>query len=215
MTLEILHLAGIEVSEKEKSFTTFGKQRFNTFQWEHEADWSQAAFWYAANFLGSSVVTEGLNPDSVQGDRCIALWYQKLRRPGDIELDLGQNPDLLPAAALMAAVRKGTTRFVNAGRLRNKESDRLRASAVVLSRLGAAVEEQEDGLVLFGPRCLRGGVTVDPSGDHRIAMMTAVAATACEAPVVLTDADCVCKSYPEFWKHYHSLGGKSNVLVQR
>ena len=213
LTMEVLCRAGILVNEKENTFTTFGKQMFKRFDWDPETDWSQAAFWYAANFLGSCIEIKGLNPKSLQGDRRITQWYPMMERPGDLRLDLGQNPDLLPAVALMAAARTGKTCLVNAGRLRNKESDRIRTSAGLLAALGASVDEREDGLVLNGPCRLQGGVTVNPSGDHRIAMMAAVAATVCESPVVLTDADCVCKSYPEFWNHYHSLGGKSDVLI--
>ena len=55
---------------------------------------------------------------------------------------------------------------------------------------------------------LHGGATVDSWGDHRIAMMTAVAATRCENPVILTGAEAVNKSYPSFWEEYARLGGK-------
>ena len=71
------------------------------------ADWSQAAFWYAANFAGGQVNIQGLNMDSRQGDREVALDYWKLARPGDVELD--GVPVSRPAAPLaaMAAVRAG------------------------------------------------------------------------------------------------------------
>ena len=68
--------------------------------------------------------------------------------------------------------------------------------------------EGEDFLLIHGREMLHGGATVDSWGDHRIAMMTAVAATRCENPVILTGAEAVNKSYPSFWEEYARLGGK-------
>ena len=177
-----------------------------------EADWSQAAFWYAAIALGSQLELTRLNAFSVQGDMAVVPHFLRLTQPGDREIDVSGIPDLLPPLAVMAAVRSGTTCFVNAARLRLKESDRLASVTQVLNALGAGVEEHADHLVLRGRERLAGGVTVSGHNDHRIAMMTAVAAAACENPVTLEGAECVAKSYPEFWDHYQKLGGSVNVL---
>lgn len=93
-----------------------------------------------------------------------------------------------------------------------KESDRLLTVRQTLSALGADVEEGADSLTLRGLPLLAGGVTVDCQNDHRIAMMAAVAATACERPVVLTGAECVAKSYPAFWEDYRMLGGAAEEI---
>jgi len=185
-----------------------GSQTYSPAQVTVEADWSQAGFWYAARFLGNSVDVEGLDPDSLQGDRVVAEHYVNLSGPGDLELDVSQCPDLVPALAVMAAVREGTTRLVNAARLRMKESDRLATVAEVLCKLGAQVEEGPDFLAIAGAETLAGGVTVVAHNDHRIAMMTAIAATRCQRPVTLTGAESVSKSYPTFWEEYERLGGK-------
>ena len=111
--------------------------------------------------------------------------------------------------AAMAALRAGeTTKILNAGRLRIKESDRLATVTEVLSRLGADVEEGADSLTIRGKLRLAGGVTVSGHNDHRIAMMAAIAAVRCEAPVTVEGAECVKKSYPNFWEDYESLGGQ-------
>ena len=112
----------------------------------------------------------------------------------------------------MAAVRKGTTHFVNAGRLRMKESDRLETIARTLSALGAKAQVGEDTLTLEGVDHLEGG-TVDGCNDHRIAMMAAVAAVACKEPVTILGAECVKKSYPRFWEDYTALGGEVHGLI--
>ena len=113
----------------------------------------------------------------------------------------------MPPLAAHAALRNGRTRIVNAGRLRIKESDRLAAVTQVLSAMGARVEEGPDSLTITGQEQLAGGVTVDSHNDHRIAMMAAIAATCCEKPVTITGAECVKKSYPDFWEDYEELGG--------
>ena len=212
MTVEMLRQFGVSVEAAAEGFGVPGRQTYRARDLTLEADWSQAAFWYAANFLGSDITIEGLNPESVQGDRAVAAFYWKLARPGDVELDVSQYPDLVPPLAAMAAVRRGTARLTNAARLRMKESDRLASVTAALTALGAEVEEGPDSLTIYGAEHLAGGGTVDSQNDHRIAMMTAVAATACEKPVVLKGAECVAKSYPEFWAHYQMLGGSADVL---
>lgn len=212
MTLDMLRRFDIKVEEQEDGFLVPGNQTYQARDLTLEADWSGAAFWYAANFLGAQVDIQGLNPDSVQGDRQIGTLYWKLARPGDVDIDLSQCPDLAPPLAAMAAVRKGTTRFVHAGRLRMKESDRLETIARTLNALGAKAQVGEDTLTLEGVDHLEGG-TVDGCNDHRIAMMAAVAAVACKEPVTILGAECVKKSYPRFWEDYTALGGEIHGLI--
>lgn len=212
MTLDMLRRFNIKVEAQEDGFLVPGNQTYQARDLTLEADWSGAAFWYAANFLGAQVDIQGLNPDSVQGDRQIGTLYWKLARPGDVDIDLSQCPDLAPPLAVMAAVRKGTTRFVNAGRLRMKESDRLETIARTLNALGAKAQVGEDTLTLEGLDHLKGG-TVDGCNDHRIAMMAAVAAVACKEPVTILGAECVKKSYPRFWEDYTALGGEVHGLI--
>lgn len=211
MTLDALAAFGVEVSfDGDRTFQVPGNQSYQARDLEVEGDWSNAAFWYAAAFLESRLEIRGLNPDSAQGDSCIAKLYWTLARPGDAEIDVSQCPDLVPPLAVMAALRGAgkTTRLVNAGRLRIKESDRLATVTEVLSALGAQVEEGPDYLAFVAADDLPGGAVVSGHNDHRIAMMAAIAATACRAPVTVTGAECVAKSYPDFWQVYESLGGK-------
>lgn len=212
MTLEAMRQAGVPVAERPglRSFEVL-HAAYHPFAATVEADWSQAAFWYAANFLDSRVEIRDLNPDSGQGDKVVSELYWQLARPGDAEIDVSGCPDLLPPLAVMAAVRSGTTRFVNAARLRIKESDRLSTITAALTALGAEVHEEPDRLIIVGKPSLPGG-TVDCANDHRIAMMAAIAATGCTGPVTIRGAECVQKSYPDFWEVYNTLGGDIHVL---
>lgn len=215
LTLDVLDRFGIQIEERENGFHVPGNQSYQSRDFTVEADWSQAAFWYAANFSGGQVDIQGLNMDSKQGDKVIALQYWKLAKPGDAELDVSQCPDLVPPLAAMAAVRAGTTRLTNAARLRMKESDRLASVTRALRAMGGLVEERADALIIHGVERLSGGGVVDCANDHRIAMMAAVCAASARAPVKLLGAECVRKSYPEFWTHFQSLGGELHGLILR
>ena len=215
LTLDVLNQFGIQIEERENGFHVPGNQSYQSQDLTVEADWSQAAFWYAANFSGGRVDIQGLNRDSKQGDKVILLQRETLASPGDVELDVSQCPDLLPPLAAMAAVREGKTCFTHAARLRMKESDRLTAVAKALSALDCQAEEGPDSLTVHGMEQLPGGGTVDCCNDHRIAMMAAVAAASAKNPVKLLGAECVQKSYPDFWEHFIQLGGEAHGLVLR
>ena len=174
---------------------------------EVEGDWSCAAFWLAADALSSGEIRiTGLDPESAQGDRAAAELIPRIRKGGAV-IDAGNIPDLVPPLAAVAAASPGESRFVNAGRLRLKESDRLQSVCAMLKSLGAEAEEKPEELIIRGKETLRGGV-VDSFRDHRIAMSAAVAALACREPVTILGAEAVEKSYPAFWQDYRRLGGR-------
>ena len=212
MTLQAMGQFGVELPvtlSLPPQYHPQGNQTYRAARAAVEGDWSQAGFWYAAGFLGSPVTAAGLDPYSLQGDRAVADHLLPLGGPGEVDIDVSGCPDLAPPLAAMAALRAGeTTRLVNAARLRIKESDRLASVTAVLGALGADITEGPDFLEIRGKETLSGGAAVDSFNDHRIAMMAAIAATRCEKPVTITGAECVAKSYPDFWEEYERLGGK-------
>lgn len=223
LTIDVLQKFGIEIENKDdREFTIKGNQKYHGSHYRVEGDYSQAAFWIAAGILGTKMECLDLNPDSLQGDRAILDLVQEMG--ADIErqedvlriknsvtkgtvIDAGQCPDLVPILAVLAALSKGKTQIINAGRLRIKESDRLRAIATELNKLGAKVQELEEGLDIEGVESLQGG-TVDSWNDHRIAMAMAIAALRCTGPLSITGFEAVKKSYPHFWQDFQKLGGK-------
>lgn len=212
MTLEALRRFGIQVEPREQGWHIPGGQSYLPQQVTVESDYSQAAFYFAARLLGNPVEIEGLNLNSVQGDGAILNFYSILSCPGEAELDVSQCPDLVPPLAVMAALRAGeTTRIVGAARLRLKESDRLDTVTTQLNRLGAEVTQGPDYLIIRGVNRLSGGI-VSGCNDHRIAMMLAIAATHANGAVTITGAQCVSKSYPNFWEDYAALGGRIERL---
>ena len=213
MTIQAQKLAGLSVEELPGGGYAVQAQRYRPMDVAVEADWSQAGFWYAAKNLGSDLTICGMDEQSLQGDRRIAEFAALLGWEGDREIDVSQCPDLVPPLAAMAALRRGDCRITGAARLRIKESDRLSAVTAALNAMGARVEEFPEELLIHGVGSLKGGAIIDCCNDHRIAMMCAVAATRAKGgETVLQGAECVRKSYPDFWQVYRALGGDFDVL---
>lgn len=215
MTEQAVRASGITFEKEAQIWRIPGAQRYRApAVLTVEGDWSNAAFFLCMGALSARGVTVmGLDPDSAQGDRAILELLTRfgadvtvsqdgvtVRRNQlrGITIDAGPIPDLIPAAAVLAAFCSGETRITNAARLRLKESDRLKTTAALLTALGGHVEELPDGLTVTGQPALAGG-TVDACGDHRIAMCAAVAACGCTVAVTVRGAECTAKSYPAFW----------------
>ena len=221
MTEAALRMAGIEFTKVENRYTIPGGQQYMLPAEAYvEGDWSAAAAFLCMGALSRDGVTvEGLALDSIQGDRAVldilrrfgagvetaanAVTVRRGTLLGGV-IDAADTPDLVPVLAAVASVAGGETRIVNAARLRDKESDRLRTAAAMLNTLGADVTETVDGLLIRGRGKLRGGMA-DVAHDHRIAMAAAVAAGACMHEVTITGAECVDKSYPGCWEDLSCL----------
>lgn len=107
--------------------------------------------------------------------------------------------DEIPILAVAMAVAEGESRIEDAGELRLKESDRLTVICSQLNKMGASLQELPDGLQISGrPGRLQGAV-VESFADHRIAMSLAVAALLSEGETVISGAEAVDISFPNFW----------------
>ena len=174
-----------------------------------EGDWSNAAFFLAAQALGSPLCITGLDHDSPQGDRAVNNLLDVLKAPSTI--DLRNTPDLAPVLAVVAGARHGAV-FTGIQRLRFKESDRIESISAMLHALDGKVTIKDDTLTVH-PSPYHTGI-VDSFGDHRIAMAAAIAATVCDGPVTILNAHCVNKSYPSFWEDYRRLGGTYEQFIR-
>ena len=214
ITIDILRRFGITVESSENGFRIVGGQKYKPYDYRVEGDYSQAAFFYVANALGSEVNIANLVPDSVQGDRKILEILNETCYNGSIgcyRADCSDIPDLVPILAVLGAFGSGESVIYNAQRLRIKESDRLVTTAAMLNELGGDVAVTEDGLIIRPTGRMHGG-TIDSAGDHRIVMAAAIAATKTDGAVIIRGAEAAGKSYPDFFKDYIHLGGKANVI---
>jgi 3-phosphoshikimate 1-carboxyvinyltransferase len=219
LTLEVLGDFGITYyREGYRYFELPGGQCYLPREYQIEADASSASyFWAAAALTGGRVTITNLCLESSQGD---AAFPEVLGRMGcaiestpagltiqggplkGVEVDMATMPDLVPTLAVLAAFAQGDTVITGVAHLRHKESDRLAAVVTELQKMGLEARETADGLVIRGgvPK----GAVIHTYNDHRIAMSFAVAGL--KAPgMVITDPDCVAKSFPDFWEFFHRL----------
>lgn len=226
MTVDTLHRFGADIAAQDGSFTV--KNGPSPCDITVEGDWSQAAFFLSAATLGGNIALEGLDPNSVQGDRaCVELFSQmgcKIEwRDGvlhaekgelrPIEVDASQIPDMVPALAATMAFLKGKSRIYNAARLRLKESDRLAAMADGLTRMGVECSLTDDSITVVSSAVKGAGIS--GYNDHRIVMAFSVAACFAEGESEISDPQAISKSYPDFFKDYQSIGGDANVIRNR
>ena len=216
MTISCLDKFGVKISETGNGYYIKGGQKYKPVSLTAEGDYSQAAFFEAANALGSDIKIAGLNEKSYQGDKkiieiCREIVYNNSTDLKPFRIDCSDIPDLVPILAVLGTFCKGRSYITNAARLRIKECDRLAAMAYNLNEIGGRITELTDGLVIDGVDSLDGG-TIDGFNDHRIAMATAIASTRCANPLIITGAECVSKSYPDFWEDFRALGGIFEVI---
>lgn len=208
MTLHSLFKFGIEVTSVAEGWLIRGNQNYKAPEdLSIQADWSNSAFWLVANALGADIHVSGLDENTLQKDSQI----EKLLLDFPECIDVKDIPDLVPILAVAAAGLKRKTLLENCGRLRLKESDRIKSVCDMINALGGRAEEDSDCIVIHGQGMLSGGI-VDSVNDHRIAMAAAIAASICSGNVIIKGAEAVNKSYPDFFKEYTSLGGNAHVI---
>jgi len=226
ITLDVLDAFGVEAEERRNGYRVAGGQTYEPTDGEYAVpgDFSSASYLLAAGALagGDEVVVEGAHP-SEQGDAAIV---DVLREMGaDIEWDrsagriavgrsdldgvtvgVADTPDLLPTIAVLGAAADGTTTITDAEHVRYKETDRVSAMAEELSKLGVAVEERQDELLVHGGNSDLSGARVDGRGDHRIVMALAVAALAADGETTIAGGEHVDVSFPDFFDALADLG---------
>lgn len=229
MTIRTMKQFGVNIQATEKGWHIKGGQSYKTCDYTTDGDWSQAAFFMVLGAVSGKVTVKGVAKDSTQGDKkcaeILARFGAKVTQLDNevtvekgklkaITIDASQIPDLVPVLSVCAAFAKGTTKIINAERLRIKECDRLKATAELLNNLGGKVKELSDGLEITGVSSLKGG-NVNGYNDHRIVMSAAVCAARSDEDITATFAMSINKSYPDFYIDYNSIGGKANVLDLR
>ncbi len=193
LTMETVKLFGcLAAFESGNTISVSGKYTEKFLSFTSGSDDSLAVFWRAANMLGSDIRFE-------ESDHPFLFSNSSV-------IDGSQIPDYIPVTALTAAVGTGKTEFVNCGRLRYKESERIKSTVNLINNLGGKATETNDGFYVEGVSCFAGGC-VNGENDHRIVMTAAIASCICKNPVIINGADAVKKSYPSFFEDFVALGG--------
>jgi 3-phosphoshikimate 1-carboxyvinyltransferase len=227
MTQEVLaqHHVEVQISNDFRHIHIPGRQIFKQIDSKVPGDFSSAAFLLAASAITeSNVKINNLTYETAQGDRAILGVLKQMGVEGKVcedsieiqgnggllkavDIDAKNIPDLVPICSVLACFADGESRIFNAQRLRFKESDRLASVYEELTKMGASITLNEDGLTIKGP-CKLHGATINPHNDHRIAMSTAVAALRAESETTIENAECVRKSYPVFYTDLASIGAE-------
>ena len=227
LTLKVLEAHGLKVPEN-KSYEEFFfsgsmvNNRQLTVNYTVEGDWSGAAFLLVGAAIAGDVTVKGLDISSTQADKAV---LQALMQAGanisirEEEIEIKESklkafhfnatdcPDLFPPLVALASYCEGTTVIEGTNRLTHKESNRALSLQQEFGKMGVHIKLQDDLMLIEGKSQVKGG-KVSSNNDHRIAMATAVAGLKADKDLIVTGADAVDKSYPQFWDHIKSLGAK-------
>jgi 3-phosphoshikimate 1-carboxyvinyltransferase len=221
MTLRMMDDWGLPVIRdwQEPRFHVRGRQRpVGGLRYRVEPDASAASYFFAAAAITTGRVTVlDLPEKSLQGDvrfadvvadmgcrveRCSSGITVHGRPLHGISVDMNDISDTVMTVAAVACFAEGPTTIRNVAHIRHKETDRLRALATELRRVGAGVEEHADGLTIT-PRPLH-GATIETYNDHRMAMSMALIGLRVPG-IVLRNPGCVAKTYPDFFEDLDRL----------
>jgi len=225
ITLEMLRQAGAQIDTNFREFKIRGKQGYDLGTYTVPGDFSSASYPLAAAAVTRSQLTiKGVHP-SKQGDAAIVdildnmgadiSWNPNtgvLDIIGNdlkgVKVDASRTPDLVPTIAVLGAVARGNTVIENAEHVRHKETDRIHAMALELSKMGVNIEERPDGLVIEGGSL--NGAHLNGHHDHRIVMALTIAGMVAGNTTIDT-AESVSISYPEFFQEMKKIGALLNV----
>jgi 3-phosphoshikimate 1-carboxyvinyltransferase len=226
MTLNWLETQNIRV-EHADDFSRFhipGSQHYTAFDREIPADFSSATFFLGAGALpGNHVTCLGLDMDDTQGDKAVIDYLKAMgarvsvdREMNEVtveaddlngvEIDMNDTPDALPVMAVLGCFAKGETRLVNVAQARIKETDRIAVMAQELGKMGADVEELEDGLIIRESQLH--GATVHGHADHRVVMALALAGLNCPGETTVVGAEAARVTFPDYHRLMQSLNAQ-------
>jgi 3-phosphoshikimate 1-carboxyvinyltransferase len=185
-----------------------------------EGDASSASYFLAAGALAGDIEVKGIGKNSIQGDvkftEALALMGAKIQTLEAsikvskvttlqaINLDCNHIPDAAMTLAVLALFANGTTKLHNIGSWRVKETDRIKAMATELKKLGAAVVEGEDFIEITPPLHIKENVEIDTYDDHRIAMCFSLVSLK-NIPITINDPACVNKTFPTYFEVLESI----------
>ena len=209
ITIDVLSKFGVSVERKsESSFYIKGNQKYLPQTLSVECDWSNAAFLDAFNLSGGNVAVEGLDYESCQGDKAYKVFYEKIKS-GCPEIDISDCPDLGPVLIAVSTICNGAV-IKGTKRLKIKESDRGEAMKQELKKFGVDITVNEDSIIVPKTKLLAPTENLCCHNDHRIAMSLAVLCSVVGG--VLENAQCVNKSYPEFFDDIKTLGIQYKII---
>jgi 3-phosphoshikimate 1-carboxyvinyltransferase len=225
MTLALLNEIGVETSFVENKIIVKPQSAIQNSEFAIESDWSSASYWYsivALSEIGTQITLSSFKENSLQGDAVIAEIYRNfgvetvfntnhmlLRKvenlkPETLNLKLNNSPDIAQTIAVTCFGLGISCHLTDLHTLKIKETDRLEALKIELTKLGAAISITNDSLILEQSENIKPNIRISTYQDHRMAM--AFAPLALKVPIIIENAEVVSKSYPTFWEDFKQFG---------
>ncbi len=216
-----------DVSDDFSTFRIQGNQHYPPLNQRIPGDFSSATFGaVAAALTGGPVILDNIDFSDPQGDKeiftilehmgvqvnreVLSATVQKSAAVHGAEIDLNTMPDALPALSVLGCIAEGSTHIVNVKQARIKETDRIAVMTEELTKMGASVEEKDDGLVIHQSALT--GTTVNGHHDHRVVMALALAGLVAEGETIIETAESATVTYPGFVEDFKNIGAAIEVI---
>ncbi|MCB6061779.1 3-phosphoshikimate 1-carboxyvinyltransferase [Flavobacterium psychrophilum] len=232
MTLALLNDLGIETSFIDNKISVFPQFIIHNSQFTIESDWSSASYFYsiiALSEIGTRITLSSYKQNSLQGDCVLAEIYKDFGvetvfnlnktisitkinncQLSTINYQLNNAPDIAQTIAVTCFGLRVGCHLTGLHTLKIKETDRLEALKVELTKLGATISVTNNSLTLEGSSNIHSDIKIKTYQDHRMAM--AFAPLALRTSIIIEDAGVVSKSYPNFWNDLQSIGFRINEI---
>ena len=224
MTLALLNDLDIQTSFEGNVIKVFPKQEVETKEMVVESDWSSASYFFSLVALAdeASISLTSYKENSLQGDSALVEIYKQMGvvshfennvlclskmpnfKPETLNLELNNTPDIAQTIVVTCLGLGIGCYLTGLHTLKIKETDRLEALRIELTKLGGNISVTNDSLTLIPSSKINHNVKIATYNDHRMAM--AFAPLALKVPIIIENADVVSKSYPDFWEDMKSLG---------
>ena len=224
MTLALLNDLDIHTSFEGNIIKVFPKQEVETKEMVVESDWSSASYFFSLVALAdeASISLTSYKENSLQGDSALVEIYNQMGvvshfennvlslsktpnfKPETLNLDLNNTPDIAQTIVVTCLGLGIGCHLTGLHTLKIKETDRLEALRIELTKLGGNITVTNDSLTLEASDTINHNIKIATYNDHRMAM--AFAPLALKVPIIIENADVVSKSYPDFWEDMKSLG---------
>ncbi len=230
MTLALLNDLDIQTSFEGNVIRVYPKQQVESKVMTVESDWSSASYFFSLVALAdtASIALTSYKENSLQGDSALVEIYKQmgvnsrfenntliLEKQADfkfetVNFDLNNTPDIAQTIVVTCFGLGIGCHLTGLHTLKIKETDRLEALRIEMTKLGANISVTNDSLTLVPTEKINPNVTIATYNDHRMAM--AFAPLALKVPIIIENAEVVSKSYPDFWEDMKKLGFNESEL---
>jgi len=230
MTLALLKDLGIQTSFEGNVIKVYPKEAVETREMIVESDWSSASYFFSLVALADAakITLSSYKENSLQGDSELVSLYEKMGMKTtfennkmtlekvagfnyqDVNFELNNTPDIAQTIVVTCLGLGIGCHLTGLHTLKIKETDRLEALRIELTKLGANISVTNDSLTLVPSQNINHNVHIATYNDHRMAM--AFAPLAVKVPIIINDAEVVSKSYPDFWNDLKALNFQISEL---